>query len=163
MEGVCLMFSVGDKIMHPMHGAGVIQKIEERKILGEVKAYYVLKLPCNDMDVMLPTDAESSVGIRRIVDKTKIEQAFQVLKAGSSSMDSNWNRRFRENMELLRSGDILKVAEVVRNLTRIDRRKKLSAGEKKMLLNARQVLISEIILVCDLPEKTAVKLVEDSI
>lgn len=157
------MFSVGDKIVHPMHGAGVIQKIEERKILGEVKAYYVLKLPCNDMDVMLPTDAESSVGIRRIVDKTKIEQAFQVLKAGSSSMDSNWNRRFRENMELLRSGDILKVAEVVRNLTRIDRRKKLSAGEKKMLLNARQVLISEIILVCDLPEKTAVKLVEDSI
>lgn len=97
------------------------------------------------------------------MDKTKIEQAFQVLKAGSSSMDSNWNRRFRENMELLRSGDILKVAEVVRNLTRIDRRKKLSAGEKKMLLNARQVLISEIILVCDLPEKTAVKLVEDSI
>ena len=157
------MFSVGDKIVHPMPGAGVIQKIEERKILGEVKAYYVLKLPCNDMDVMLPTDAESSVGIRRIVDKTKIEQAFQVLKAGSSSMDSNWNRRFRENMELLRSGDILKVAEVVRNLTRIDRRKKLSAGEKKMLLNARQVLISEIILVCDLPEKTAVKLVEDSI
>ena len=108
-------------------------------------------------------EKQSSVGIRRIVDKTKIEQAFQVLKAGSSSMDSNWNRRFRENMELLRSGDILKVAEVVRNLTRIDRRKKLSAGEKKMLLNARQVLISEIILVCDLPEKTAVKLVEDSI
>lgn len=157
------MFSVGDRIVHPMHGAGVIQKIEEKKILGEVRAYYVLKLPCNDMDVMLPVDSEESVGIRSIVDKSVIGEVLETLKAPSSAMDSNWNRRCRSNMELLRTGDILRVAEVVRNLTRVDRVKKLSAGEKKMLGTARQILISEIILVCDLTKEAAVELVESSI
>ena len=157
------MFSVGDKIVHPMHGAGVIQKIEEKKILGEVRAYYVLKLPCNDMDVMLPVDSEESVGIRSIVDKSVIDKVLETLKSPSSAMDSNWNRRCRSNMELLRTGDILRVAEVVRNLTRVDRVKKLSAGEKKMLGTARQILISEIILVCDLTKEAAVELVESSI
>lgn len=157
------MFSVGDRIVHPMHGAGVIQKIEEKKILGEVRAYYVLKLPCNDMDVMLPVDSEESVGIRSIVDKSVIDKVLETLKAPSSAMDSNWNRRCRSNMELLRTGDILRVAEVVRNLTRVDRVKKLSAGEKKMLGTARQILISEIILVCDLTKEAAVELVESSI
>lgn len=157
------MFSVGDKIVHPMHGAGVIQKIEEKKILGEVRAYYVLKLPCNDMDVMLPVDSEESVGIRDIVDKSVIDRVIQLLKSPSTAMDANWNRRCRSNMELLRTGDILRVAEVVRNLTRVDRVKKLSAGEKKMLSTARQILISEIILVCDLTKEEAVDLVESSI
>ena len=157
------MFQVGDKIVHPMHGAGVIQKIEEKKILGEVRAYYVLKLPCNDMDVMLPVDSEESVGIRSIVDKSVIDKVLETLKSPSSAMDSNWNRRCRSNMELLRTGDILRVAEVVRNLTRVDRVKKLSAGEKKMLGTARQILISEIILVCDLTKEAAVELVESSI
>lgn len=157
------MFSVGDKIVHPMHGAGVVQKIEEKKILGEVKQYYVLKLPCNDMDVMIPTDAELSVGIRKIVDKDDIEKAVAILSSQSSSMDANWNRRCRDNMDMLKTGDIFKVAEVVRNLTRIDRDKKLSAGEKKMLTNAKQVLVSEIILTCDLSEKTAVELVDKAI
>lgn len=157
------MFSVGDKIVHPMHGAGVIQKIEEKKILGEVRAYYVLKLPCNDMDVMLPVDSEESVGIRDIVDKSVIDRVIQLLKSPSTAMDANWNRRCRSNMELLRTGDILRVAEVVRNLARVDRVKKLSAGEKKMLSTARQILISEIILVCDLTKEEAVDLVESSI
>lgn len=157
------MFSVGDKIVHPMHGAGVVQKIEEKKILGEVKQYYVLKLPCNDMDVMIPTDAELSVGIRKIVDKDDIEKAVAILSSQSSSMDANWNRRCRDNMDMLKTGDIFKVAEVVRNLTRIDRDKKLSAGEKKMLTNAKQILVSEIILTCDLSEKTAVELVDKAI
>lgn len=157
------MFSVGDKIVHPMHGAGVIQKIEEKKILGEVKQYYVLKLPCSDMDVMIPTDSEVSVGIRKIADKSVIEKAIEVLKDKSSSMDSNWNRRFRENMDMLKTGDIFKVAEVVRNLTRTDREKKLSAGEKKMLTGAKQILVSEVILACGLSEQTAEELVEGSI
>ena len=74
------MFSVGDKIVHPVHGAGIIQKIEEKKILGKVSQYYVLKLPCSDMDVMIPTDSEISVGIRRIVDKSSIDEAINILK-----------------------------------------------------------------------------------
>lgn len=157
------MFSVGDKIVHPMHGAGIIQKIEEKKILGQVKQYYVLKLPCNDMSVMIPVDSGSFVGIRKIVDKADVEKAIMTLKAESSVMDANWNRRCRDNMELMKTGDIFKVAEVVRNLIRLDREKKLSAGENKMLTNAKQILFSEIILVCDLSEKEVVELVEEAV
>ncbi len=157
------MFSVGDKIVHPMHGAGVIQDIEEKKILGQVKQYYVLKLPCNDMNVMIPVDSGDSVGIRGIVGKDLIEKAIDVLSQDSSQMDSNWNRRCRENMEKLKTGDILQVAEVVRNLIRVDRDKGLSAGEKKMLTNAKQILISEIILSCDYSERDAVLIVEKAV
>lgn len=157
------MFSLGDKIVHPMQGAGVIEQIEERKILGQAKQYYVLKLPCSDLNVMIPVDAEISVGIRPIVSRDVIEEVVLVLKAESTKMDSNWNRRNRDNLEMLKTGDILKVAEVVRNLMRVDREKSLSAGEKKMLGNARQILISEIILVCDISEDEAVKLVEDAV
>ena len=101
------MFSVGAKIVHPMHGAGTIQKIEEKEILGVVKRYYILKLPCNDMSVMIPVDAEASVGIREIVDESVIENAVRVLRQESTKMDKNWNRRYRENMEKLKTGDIL--------------------------------------------------------
>jgi len=157
------MFSLGEKIVHPMQGAGVIEQIEEKKILGQTKQYYVLKLPCSDLNVMIPVDAETSVGIRPIVDKVQIEEAMGVLSAPSSTMDSNWNRRNRDNLDMLKTGDILKVAEVVRNLLRVDREKSLSAGEKKMLVNAKQILVSEIILVCGISEEEAVKWVEDAV
>lgn len=157
------MFSVGAKIVHPMHGAGTIQKIEEKKILGVVKQYYILKLPCNDMSVMIPVDAEASVGIRKIVDEETIKDAIRVLGQDSTKMDKNWNRRYRENMEKLKTGNILAVAEVVRNLLRVSREKNLSSGEAKMLANARQILISEIILSCRISQKEAEKLVEDAV
>ena len=157
------MFSLGEKIVHPMQGAGIIEQIEEKKILGQTKQYYVLKLPCSDLNVMIPVDAELSVGIRPVVDRAEIEKAIEVLGAPSTVMDSNWNRRNRDNLELLKTGDILKVAEVVRNLLRIDRQKGLSAGEKKMLVNAKQILVSEIILACEISEEDAVKWVEDAV
>jgi len=157
------MFSLGDKIVHPMQGAGIIEQIEERRILGQTKQYYVLKLPCSDLNVMIPVEAELSVGIRPIVGTEKVEEAINVLKAESTEMDSNWNRRNRDNLDMLKTGDILKVAEVVRNLLRIDRAKGLSAGEKKMLTNARQILVSEIILSCQISETEAVKLVEEAV
>ena len=157
------MFSLGEKIVHPTQGAGVIEQIEEKKILGQTKQYYVLKLPCNDLNVMIPVDAEVSVGIRPIVDKSEIAKVIEVLGAPSSAMDSNWNRRNRDNLELLKQGDIMKVAEVVRNLIRVDRAKGLSAGEKKMLANAKQILLSEIILVCEISQEDAVKMIEDAV
>jgi len=157
------MFAVGSKIVHPMHGAGVIKKIEEKKILGEVKQYYILELPCNDMNVMIPVESEQSVGIRTIVDKSVALKAIEILKQESTHMDQNWNRRHRENMEKLKKGDILEVAEVVRNLMRVNRVKSLSAGETKMLSNARQILISEIILACEISGEEAVKIVEDAV
>ena len=157
------MFSLGDNIVHPMHGAGIVQQIEEKKILGQVKQYYVLKLPCNDMNVMVPVDAESSVGMSMVQGQQTIDRAIEILGEESTAMDSNWNRRNRDNMDKLRTGDILQVAEVVRNLMRVDRAKGLSAGEKKMLANARQILISEIILSCNLSEKEAAALVEEAV
>ncbi len=97
------MFSVGSKIVHPMHGAGIIQKIEEKKILGEVKQYYILKLPCNDMNVMIPVDSEQSVGIREIVDESAVRGAIEILREDSTAMDRNWNRRYREDRGYTRS------------------------------------------------------------
>ena len=157
------MFAIGSKIVHPMHGAGVIQKIEEKKILGELKKYYILELPCNDMNVMIPVESEQSVGIRTIVDKSVALEAIEILKQESSPMDSNWNRRHRDNMEKLKKGDILEVAEVVRNLMRVNKQKSLSAGETKMLSNARQILISEIILSLEVSSDEAIRIVEEAV
>ena len=157
------MFEIGSKIVHPMHGAGIIREIEEKKILGEVKQYYILELPCNDMNVMIPVESEQSVGIRTIVDKSIVLQAIETLKLESTKMDPNWNRRHRDNMDKLKTGDIISVAEVVRNLMRVNRVKSLSAGETKMLNNARQILISEIILSCEITEAEAVKIVEEAV
>ena len=157
------MFEIGSKIVHPMHGAGIIRGIEEKKILGEVKQYYILELPSGDMSVMIPVDSQQSVGIRTIVDKSVALEAIEVLKQESTHMDSNWNRRHRDNMEKLKKGDTLEVADVVRNLMRVNRVKNLSAGEAKMLANARQILVSEIILSCDVSNEEALKIVEEAV
>ena len=157
------MFPVGSKIVHPMHGAGVIRKIEEKKILGEVKKYYILELPCNDINVMLPVESEQSVGIRSIVSREVALEAVTVLRQESTAMDRNWNRRYRDNMDKLKAGDIFKVAEVVRNLMRTGRDKGLSAGETKMLHNAKQILISELILACGFSEEEAEKLIDETV
>lgn len=157
------MFSAGDKILYPMHGAGVIQKIEERDILGETKRYYILKFPFGDMSVMIPVDKGQDIGIRPIITQSEIEAVFIVLHGESSEMSGNWNRRQRENMEKLRTGDIMLVAEVVRNLLRLDRIKKLSTGEKKMLTNAKQILMSELVLAGDIDPQKVDNLVEEAV
>jgi CarD family transcriptional regulator len=157
------MYSVGNKIVHPMHGAGVIQRIEKRKILGEVKRYYILQLPNSTMRVMIPVESKDSVGIRPVSDKEVVEEVLALLCEESTPMEENWNKRYKENMNKLKSGDIIKVAEVVRNLMRLSRKKDLSAGESKMLENARAILESEIILSCDISAKEAQNLIEESI
>ena len=157
------MSSAGDKIVYPMHGAGIICGIEERKILGEKKKYYIFKLPCSEINVMIPVDSEAAVGIRPIADKTVISDVIKLLGGESSQMDSNWNRRYRDNMEKLKSGDIMKAAEVVRDLMRADRQKNLSSGENKMLANAKRILISEIMLASDMTSDEAQKVICDAV
>lgn len=152
------MFKIGDKILYPMHGAGKIERIEQIEALGETKDYYVLKLAVGNLDVMVPISSSEDVGIRHIIEEEHLPEVYEVLHGESSNMPRNWNRRYRENMELLKSGDILKTAQVVRNLLRVDRVKKLSTGEKKMLKNARQILESEIVLVAGLsPEEVSTR------
>jgi len=157
------MFIIGDRIVYPMHGAGIIEEIEEKQILGEIRNYYILRVPCGDMKIMIPIESCQEVGVRAIISVEEVNEVIGVLSADSTEMSNNWNRRYRENMEKLKTGDIFNVAEVVRNLMRTDKDKKLSTGEKKMLSNAKQILISEIILVKDIDQDTAEKIINSSI
>jgi len=115
------------------------------------------------MQVMVPVDKCTEAGLRAIVDKAEIKNVLEVLSAPSSKMDDNWNRRLRDNNEKIKTGDPKQVAEVIRNLVRIEREKKLSAGEKKQLANARQILSSEIVLVQGLSEEEADALIDSTI
>jgi CarD family transcriptional regulator len=129
-----------------MHGAGVIVAIEEREVLGERQKYYIMQLPIGDMKVMIPMNAVDDLGLRQVIGPEEVERVYQVLQGEETAMSSNWNRRYRANMEKIRSGDIYEVAEVVRNLTIRDIEKGLSTGERKMLDTARQILVSELVI-----------------
>ena len=157
------MFKIGDKISYPMHGAGVIQDIETKDILGEERKYYILKLPYNDMDVMIPVDNCEDIGIRQIVSEEEMEGAMEVLAGESTPMHKNWNKRQRDNLDKLKTGDVKEVAEVVRNLLRSEREKGLSAGEKRMLANARQIFESELLMVLDVTSVRAAEIVEETV
>ncbi len=149
------MFNVGDKVVYPMHGAGVIEAIEEREILGERQQYYVMHLPIGEMKVMIPTRNVDGIGLREVIDHHEVSKVFEVLRAQKTRMSANWNRRYRANLEKIKSGDIFEVAEVVRNLTLRDKEKGLSTGERKMLDNAKQILISELVLAQNINEAEA--------
>lgn len=157
------MYNIGDKILYPMHGAGTVETIEEREILGELRSYYVLKVSWGDMKMMIPVDTSEAIGVRPVISADIIPSVLEVLSGETSEMSGNWNRRYRENMEKLKTGDIFQVAEVVRNLMRTESGKKLSAGEKKMLANARQILQSEIALAGGTDETSVCKLIEEAV
>ena len=140
------MFQVGDRIAHPMHGAGVIDSIEEKRINGCTRQYYVLKMPTGGMVVMIPTESCRAIGVRPIVGSEEAESIMTSISEIDAEMTSNWNRRYRENMQRLKSGDLVEVAKVVKGLMSRDVEKGLSTGERKMLHSAKQILISEIVL-----------------
>ncbi len=140
------MFQVGDKVVHPMHGAGVVDSIVQKKVDGVTRDYYILKLPKRTMVVMIPTDSSDDIGIRPVVGQAEADSVLAAIPGIEVEMTSNWNRRYRENMERLKSGDLLEVARVVKGLTQRDGKRGLSTGERKMLHTARQILISEIVL-----------------
>lgn len=139
------MFNVGDHIVYPMHGAGVIDAIEEKNILGEKQSYYILKMP-GEVKVMVPTNKAEEIGVRGVIDKQSADKVFEILEEDKTEMSSNWNKRYRDNMDKMKSGDIYEIADVVRNLSFKQKEKGLSTGEKKMLNNAKQILVSELVL-----------------
>ena len=139
------MFNIGDKIVYPMHGAGTIESIEEKDILGEKQSYYIIKMP-GEVKVMVPTSKAEAIVVRNIISKENAAKVFNVLEHDSTEMSSNWNKRYRDNMEKMKSGDIYEVADIVRNLSFKQKEKGLSTAEKKMLANAKQILISELVL-----------------
>ncbi len=139
------MFKVGDRIVYPMYGAGVITGVVEKDFLGEARTYYNVSLPYCRMEASVPVDNCEKLGVRHIIDPARIKEVVCVLKKDTEKMNPNWNKRYRENTERMQTGDILEVAAVVRNLVRTDRKKPLSTGEKKLLSTAKQILESELV------------------
>ena len=156
------MFNVGDKIVYPMHGAGTIDAIEEKDILGEKQNYYIIKMP-GEVKVMVPTDKAEEVGVRNIINKDEALKVMSVLGENETEMSQNWNKRYRDNMDKMKSGNIYEVADVVRNLSFKQKEKGLSTGEKKMLNNAKQILVSELVLAEHASQDEVEKLVENKI
>ena len=156
------MFNVGDKIVYPMHGAGTIDAIEEKDILGEKQNYYIIKMP-GEVKVMVPISKASDIGVRSVIDKAEAGKVLEVLEANETEMSNNWNKRYKENMEKMKSGSIYEVADVVRNLSYKQKEKGLSTGEKKMPNNAKQILVSELVLAEHASENEVENLVENKI
>ncbi len=156
------MFNVGDNVVYPMHGAGTIEGIEEKDILGEKQSYYIIKMP-GEVKVMVPTSKAEGIGVRDIIDKETAGKVFKVLETTSTEMSMNWNKRYRDNMDKMKSGDAYEIADVVRNLSFKQKEKGLSTGEKKMLLNAKQILVSELTLAENSDKEKMEEIINDTI
>ena len=143
---VATVYQVGDKIVHPMHGAGVIDSIVSRKMNGVVREYYQMRLPTGTMLVMIPTDHVEEIGVRPVMNEAEALEIMAVMETIEVDMSQNWNHRYRENMTRLKSGDLLEVARVVKGLMMREEQRGLSTGERKMLHSAKQILISELVL-----------------
>lgn len=140
------MYKIGDSVVYPMHGAGVIEDIEQKEILGKRQSYYVMRMPIGDMKVMVPMENAAGVGMRDVIGKAQAEKVLSEFRTVETDVIQNWNKRFRDNMVKIKSGDIFEVSAVVKSLMLRDRQKGLSTGERKMLSNAKQILISEIVV-----------------
>jgi CarD family transcriptional regulator, regulator of rRNA transcription len=149
------VFSKGDKVVYPHHGAAVIEDLQEREILGKRGTYFVLRLAHGDLTLMVPIDKTEEVGLREVVSRREVKKVWEVLREEESKQPTNWSRRWKTNVEKVSSGDIFQVAEVVRNLSIREKEKGLSAGEKRMLAKARQILVSELIFAFDSTEEKA--------
>ncbi len=157
-----MTFAVGETVVYPNHGAAVIEDMETRKIKGEDKLYLVLRIVGqNDLVVRVPACNLDLVGVRDVVDADGLEKVFEVLRAPHAEEPANWSRRYKANLEKLHSGNVLKVAEVVRDLWRRGNDRGLSAGEKRMLVKARQVLASEVALAEKCGEDRAEELLDE--
>ena len=157
------MFNIGDKVVYPRHGAGIIVAIEEKEVLGEKRKYYVLRIALSNMKVMVPIDSIETHGIRSVIPVSNVSDVYGILSGEASIMNKNWSKRYRENEIKIRNGDIFEIAEIVKNLTLADRDKRLSTGEKRMLESARNILISELMLVLNESSENILNIVEKRI
>jgi CarD family transcriptional regulator len=143
------MLAIGDRVVYPMHGAGVIEGIEEHEVMGQRQLYFILTMPFGGMKVMIPMNNVDNIGLREVIGQPEVEKVIDILKTPPNQVNGSWNRRFNANLLKIKSGSIYEVAEVVRNLMLQDRVKKISTGERRLLDTARQILVSELVLACD--------------
>jgi CarD family transcriptional regulator len=150
-----MTFTVGETVVYPHHGAALIEDITKRTIRGEEKLYLKLRVAQGDLTIEVPADNVDLVGVRDVVGPEGLDKVFEVLRAKVKEEPTNWSRRYKANVEKIASGDVIKVAEVVRDLSRRDTNRGLSAGEKRMLARARQILVSELALAEGIDEAAA--------
>src|SRR5579862_288583 len=143
-KGEVGLYKVGDKVVYPHHGAGTVVKKETREVLGTKREYLTIKILHNDMTVQVPCENADQVGLRRVIGEKEVTVVLKALTGGSTEMPKNWNRRFKHNRDKMKTGDILELAEVVRNLSLRDNEKGLSTGEKQMFVKAKKILASEL-------------------
>ncbi|MCI8423938.1 MAG: CarD family transcriptional regulator [Lawsonibacter sp.] len=139
-------FQIGDKVAHPIYGAGILEDVIQKKVDGVARDYYVMRLPSRSMEVMIPKESSVEMGVRPVVDRVQADKLLAAIPGIQVEMTSNWNRRYQENLERLKSGNLIEVARVVKGLTLRDSKRGLSTGERKMLQSARQILVSELVL-----------------
>jgi len=151
-----MIFEVGETVVYPHHGAATITAVTTRTIKGEDKKYITLDVHGSDLVVELPIDNAELVGVRDVIDDAGVEAVYAVLRGEAEEEVSNWSRRFKANTEKMGSGDVYRVSEVVRDLWRRDQRAVLSAGEKRMLIKSRQIVVSELTLALASSEEEAI-------
>ena len=157
------MFEKGDKIVYPMYGAGVIEGLEEKQIDGEKMQYYVLNIPVGNLKIMISVINADTLGIREVSKSEEIFEIIKSIKGRPINMSENWSQRYRDNLEKIKTGDLSEVAEVFRNLLEREKKRALSSAEKKMLTNAKQIILSEIILSRDVSKTEAEILLSETI
>jgi CarD family transcriptional regulator len=138
------MFQVGDKVVHPHHGAGVVTRREARVVLGEEREYLTIHIPLTDLLLNVPADGAEAVGVRRVIGEEVLDDLSRALTAGDIELEGNWNRRFRQNRDKLKTGDVFEIAEVIRHLAVRDRGRGLSSGERQLFARAKRTLASEV-------------------
>jgi CarD family transcriptional regulator len=152
-------FRIGDKVVYPNHGVGIIEEIKSRADNGNDEQFYMLRIHSNSSLVMVPTANVKSVGLRRIIKKAEVEGLFKLLQEDFFEPEADWKGRYKDHSEKMRTGSIFQVAEVLRNLMYLSYKKSLSFREKRMLDRAKQLIVSEIATVRGTNEKA----VEDQI
>lgn len=146
-------FYVGEKVIYPNHGVGIIERVSKQSILGQPQEFYLLRIQSTNSVVMIPISNVTNVGLRRVIDKSHVDELFRILKDGFAEPSADWKDRYKENCERMRTGSIYQVAEVVKNLAYLGYKKPLSFREKRMLERAKQLIISEIAVAKNLSEK----------
>ncbi|MFA5028779.1 MAG: CarD family transcriptional regulator [Candidatus Methylomirabilota bacterium] len=157
------MFRVGQKVVYPTHGVGRIEAIEQKEVSGNLQSYYILRILGTDMTIMVPTGNAERVGLRHLIGVKEVPKVMEILRKKDVEISPNWNRRFKDNLERIKTGSLYEVATVLRKLVLLQRERNLSFGEKKMLENVRQLLVSEISHAVGIEEGDARSLVDKTI
>ena len=157
------MYEIGDKIVYPMHGAGTIVDIETKTFMDVEQSFYVIRMPIASVKIIVPVDNAENLGVRPVIDREQGNKVIEVLKEDITEMPTKWNQRYRENLDIIRTGDIFEIAKVVKNLQVLDQEKGLSTTEKKMLESSKKMIVSELVLIGSLSKEDAEHIVDEAI